>query len=275
MADALGKREAALRWKTASDQLGPYHVRVDGTLRLSADADLPASHRHLSNLMGLHPFNLITAEGGANDARTITSSLAEWEAKGTKEWCGYSFSWMSALRARVGDPEEALRLLEIYAKAFILRNGFHANGDQTKSGYSNYTYRPFTLEGNFLAMHAVHEMLLQCWSAAPGERDTEVVRLFPATSARWKDASFDDLRAEGGYLVSARRERGETTWFRIKATRAGVLRVRDNFGGRAPSWNRSDVRKAGADYEVAVKAGEVIEASIGGPGTTSAAGSRR
>ncbi len=81
------------------------------------------------------------------------------------------------------DAEEALRLLEIYAKAFILRNGFHANGDQTKSGYSNYTYRPFTLEGNFLAMHAVHEMLLQSWSATPGQRDTEVIRIFPATSA--------------------------------------------------------------------------------------------
>ena len=150
----------------------PYHVRADGTLRLSADADLPGSHRHLSNLMGLHPFNLITAEGGPGDARMIGASLAEWDATGTKAWCGYSFSWMSALRARVGQAEEALRLLEIYAKAFILRNGFHANGDQTKSGYSNYTYRPFTLEGNFLAMHAVHEMLLQSWSATPGMRDT-------------------------------------------------------------------------------------------------------
>jgi alpha-L-fucosidase 2 len=264
MADALGRRDDAARWRRASGQLGPYHVRADGTLRLSADADLPGSHRHLSNLMGLHPFNLITSEGGAGDARMIRASLAEWDAMGTKQWCGYSFSWMSALRARVGQPEEALRLLEIYAKAFILRNGFHANGDQTKSGYSNYTYRPFTLEGNFLAMHAVHEMLLQSWSATPGTRDTEVIRLFPATSARWTDASFDDLRAEGGYLVSARRASGVTTWVRITASRAGVLRVQDNFGGRVPSWNRGGVRKAGANYEVAVKAGDVIEATFAG-----------
>jgi alpha-L-fucosidase 2 len=253
-------------------------VRADGTLRLSADADLPDSHRHLSNLMGLHPFNLITAEGGAGDARMISASLAEWDAKGTKAWCGYSFSWMSALRARVGQAEEALRLLEIYAKAFVLRNGFHANGDQTKSGYSNFTYRPFTLEGNFLAMHAVHEMLLQSWSATPGVRDTEVVRIFPATSSRWKEASFEDLRAEGGYLVSARRVGGATAWFRIKSTRAGVLRVRDNFGGRAPAWNRPGVVKAGANFEVTVKAGDVIEATVAGAaapsGQVPAAGSR-
>jgi alpha-L-fucosidase 2 len=36
---------------------------------------------------------------------------------------------MSALRARVGDPESALRHLEIYTRAFTLRNGFHPNGD--------------------------------------------------------------------------------------------------------------------------------------------------
>ena len=264
MADALGRPDDVTTWRRASDRLGPYHVRADGTLRLSADADLPGSHRHLSNLMGLHPFNLITAEGGAADAGMINASLAEWDGTGTKAWCGYSFSWMSALRARVGQPEEALRLLEIYAKAFVLRNGFHANGDQTKSGYSNYTYRPFTLEGNFLAMHAVHEMLLQSWSATPGTRDTEVVRLFPATSARWKDASFDGLRAEGGYLVSARRENGVTTWFRVKASRSGILRVRDNFGGRVPSWIPGGVRKVGANYEVPLKTGDVIEATFAG-----------
>jgi len=265
MADALGKQDDAARWRKASERLGPYHVRVDGTLKLSANEDLPASHRHFSNLMGLHPFNLITAEGGAGDTRMIDASLAEWDAMGTKEWCGYSFSWMSALRARVGRAEEALRLLEIYTRAFILRNGFHANGDQTKSGYSNFTYRPFTLEGNFLAMHAVHEMLVQSWSATPGERDTEVIRIFPATSARWQDASFEDLRAEGGYRVSARRESGATTWFRVTASRAGVLRVRDNFGGRAPSWNRGGVRKVGANFEAQMKAGDVVEATVAAP----------
>jgi len=268
MADALGQSADAARWRRASEQLGTYHVRADGTLKLSANEDLPASHRHLSNLMGLHPFNLITAEGGADDTRMIDTSLAEWDAKGTKEWCGYSFSWMSALRARVGRAEEALRLLEIYTRAFILRNGFHANGDQTKSGYSNFTYRPFTLEGNFLAMHAVHEMLVQSWSATPGQRDTEVIRLFPATSARWQDASFEGLRAEGGYRVSARRENGATTWFRVVASRAGVLRVCDNFGGRAPSWNRSGVRKAGANFAVQVKAGDVVEATLPRPVNT-------
>ena len=115
-------------------------------------------------------------DGGAREQQIIAASLADWDKAGTRAWCGYSFSWMACLRARVGDAEAALRNLDIYVRAFILRNGFHANGDQTGSGFSSFTYRPFTLEGNFLAMEAVHEMLLQSWSASPA-------RATPASSA--------------------------------------------------------------------------------------------
>ena len=99
-------------------------------------------------------------------------------------------------------------------------------------------------------MQAVHEMLLQSWSANPGTRDTGVIRLFPATPWRWHNASFDDLRAEGGHRVSARRENNATTWFRIVAGRDGLIRIRDNFGGRVPHWNRSGVKKVNGNFEM-------------------------
>lgn len=51
--------------------------------------------------------------------------------------------------------------LEIFSTAFCLQNSFHCNGDQSDRGYSNFRYRPFTLEGNFAAAAAVQEMLLQ------------------------------------------------------------------------------------------------------------------
>lgn len=265
MADALGKKDESATWKNLSDKLGPWHERADGTLKLSANEDLPGSHRHLSNLMGIHPFNLITAEGNNSEHRMIDMSLAEWDRMGTGGWCGYSFSWMSALKARVGRAEEALRMLDVYASAFILRNGFHANGDQTHSGFSGFTYRPFTLEGNFLAMHAVNEMLLQSWSPTPGKRDTEIIRLFPATPWRWHDASFIKLRAEGGHIVSARRENNSTTWFRITAGRDGVLRIKDNFGGRSVSWKGGTPEKQDGIYQIKVRKGEVIEGALEKP----------
>ena len=265
MADARGESAEAKQWADTAAALGGWHLSDNGTLRIDAKEELPGSHRHLSNLMGLYPFNLVTADGGEKDQRVINASLDQWDKLGTGAWCGYSFSWMSALRARVGDAEAALRNLDIYASAFILRNGFHCNGDQTKSGFSGFTYRPFTLEGNFLACAAVHEMLLQSWSPTPGKRDTEVLRIFPATPWRWHDAAFEDLRAEGGHKVSSKRENNATTWFRIVAGKDGVVRIRDNFGGRSMKWSRAGVKKAGGNFEVTLKKGEAIFATLPKP----------
>lgn len=267
MADAVGDKKASADWADVAKQLGDFHAKADGTLLLDETTPLPGSHRHLSNLMPLHPFNLITVDGGERDRQIIAASLKDWDRTGTGAWCGYTFSWMSCLRARVGAAEAALRNLDIYVHAFILRNGFHANGDQTKSGFSGFTYRPFTLEGNFLAMEAVHEMLLQSWSPTPGQRGTEVVRIFPSTPWRWHDASFENLRAEGGWVVSARRENNTTTWFKITATHSGTLRIRDNFGGREPKWNLAGVTTAGDNFEIKLKAGQSLAAELAKPET--------
>jgi alpha-L-fucosidase 2 len=261
MADALGKKDEAKQWRDTAAALGDFHADANGMLLLDAKTPLPGSHRHLSNIIGLFPFNLITCEGGAKDAQRIKASLAQWDKLGTSQWCGYSFAWMSGLKARTGDAEGALRDLDIFVKAFITRNGFHVNGDQTKSGFSSFTYRPFTLEGNFAALQAVHEMLLQSWSPTPGKRDTEIIRIFPSTPWRWHDASFTDLRTEGGHRVSAKRENNATIWFRIVAGKDGVIRIHDNFGGRVPKR----FRKVGDNFEVTAKKGEVIEATMSKP----------
>ena len=126
MATASGNKAAAGKWSAAATALGGFHTKADGTLLIDANAQLLQSHRHLSNIIGLYPFNLITAEGGEKDKEIITASLGHWDSLGTSQWCGYTFSWMSCLQARVGNAEAAGRYLEIYLKAFILRNGFHA-----------------------------------------------------------------------------------------------------------------------------------------------------
>jgi alpha-L-fucosidase 2 len=265
MAATMGDMKAAEDWASTAAKLGEFHTAPDGTLLLDETTRLPGSHRHLSNLMAIYPFNLITVEGGPRQRQIIAASLADWDKAGTRAWCGYTFSWMACLRARVGDADAAWRNLDIYTRAFTLRNGFHANGDQTKSGYSDFTYRPFTLEGNFLAMEAMHEMLLQSWSPHPGFSEPGVIRIFPAMPSRWREASFEDLRAEGAHKVSARREINVTTWFRIEAGHSGIVRVRDNFGGREIKWSRGGVKRAGDDFELQLKKGESIEASLPKP----------
>lgn len=214
------------------------------------------SHRHFSHAMAIYPLGLMTIEGTAAERETIAATIEQLHTVGTKQWCGYSFAWMSAMCARAGQSERALEYLTKYL-AFTGPNGFHLNGDQTKSGLSDFTYRPFTLEGNFIAMQAVHEMLLQSWGVV-GKPHSSVIRVFPAMSERWKDAAFEDLWAEGGFQVSAKREGGKTVMVRVRATRAGVVVVRDPFVGTAAKWNR-EVEREGGVIRVAMLSGEVLE----------------
>jgi hypothetical protein len=189
----------------------------DGGLLVAPNYPLPASHRHFSHLMAIHPLGLIDWEQGEDARRTIRASLKELREKGTDYWCGYSYSWLGNMAARARDGAAAEKALEIFATAFCLRNSFHVNGDQLKKGYSKFTYRPFTLEGNFAMPAALQEMLLQSHSGK--------VILFPAVPDTWKDAEFRTLRADGAFLISAVRRAGKVTRVEILSEKGGDLRL--------------------------------------------------
>ena len=60
---------------------------------------------------------------------------------------------------------------------------------------------------------------------------TGVVRVFPAVPDSWPDASFDSLRAEGAFLVSASRKAGKVVEVRIRSEKGGRLRLENPFPG--------------------------------------------
>jgi alpha-L-fucosidase 2 len=172
--------------------------------------------------MAIHPLGLIHWENGPRDQAIIKASMADLEKNGTSQWCGYSFSWLASLAARARDGEKAEKALEIFSTAFCLRNSFHCNGDQSGKGYSNFRYRPFTLEGNFAAAAGLQEMLLQSYS--------DRICLFPTVPADWKDISFKTLRAEGAFLVSAERIDGQTQTVTIISEKGGFCHLENPFG---------------------------------------------
>ena len=209
MASELGMTNEAKEWESRAKALGEPDFETDGALTFAVGHPIAESHRHHSHLMAIHPLELITPDTFSG-RKTINATLRATLKHGTQAWVGYSFSWMACILARAGQGDEAERYLRDYARAFTLRNGFHANGDQIGAGLSGFRYRPVTLEGNFLAMEAVHDMLLQSYGG--------VVRVFPAVPTSWKDASFRDLRAEGGFAVSAERKAGRIASVQIKAS---------------------------------------------------------
>jgi alpha-L-fucosidase 2 len=261
MAKTSGKPADAAKWKNLAGSLGPMLTDKDGVLMFAKGDPFKQSHRHHSHQMGIFPFGTLNIEQGDDARRIINATLDRIDKLGTRAWTGYSFSWIASSFARAKRPEDAIRYLDIYVRAFILRNGFHVNGDQLKAGYSGFTYRPFTLEGNFLAAEAVHDMLLQSWGGT--------VRLFPATPWRWHDASFDGLRAEGGLKISATRKNNATVAFRITASQDGPVRLLDNFGTRPATWSRPGaVRRDGGHFIIDMKAGQTIDATLPTPEKT-------
>jgi hypothetical protein len=224
MAERIGDKAASQRWRRVLDELPELGLAADGALLVAAGHPLEASHRHFSHLMAIHPLGLIDHEDGEHARRTIESSLAELERLGPDWWCGYSYSWLGNLWARARDGARAERALEIFAKAFVSRNSFHVNGDQTRSGYSKFTYRPFTLEGNFAEAAGIQEMLLQSHRGR--------IRIFPAVPESWRDVAFSTLRAEGAFLVSAERKDGRTTRVEIVAEREGECRLVSPFDSK-------------------------------------------
>ncbi len=249
LAEELGDRREAERWRRVLAEMPDLAIDPDGKLLVAKGYPLPASHRHFSHLMAIHPLGMIAWENGERDREIIRASLAELDEKGPKWWCGYSYAWLANLAARARDGEKAERALEIFATAFCLRNSFHCNGDQSGRGYSDFRYRPFTLEGNFAAAAGLQEMLLQSHSGT--------IRLFPAVPARWKDASFKTLRAEGAFLVSAQRRNGVTQSVQIVAEKGGLLRLETPFAGATfMVTGADDVQMDGPDLVVATSPGQ-------------------
>ncbi|MEN6575228.1 MAG: glycoside hydrolase N-terminal domain-containing protein [Phycisphaerales bacterium] len=254
LADLLGEQGQAGHWRRLLSEMPDLAIDpTSGKLLVAENYPLPASHRHFSHLMAIHPLGTIRWENGERDRTIIKASLAELDEKGTSQWCGYSFSWLANLAARARDGKKAERALEIFSRAFCLRNGFHCNGDQTGKGYSNFRYRPFTLEGNFAAAAGLQEMLLQSHSGT--------VRLFPAVPESWRDVSFKGLRAEGAFVVSAVRKDGLIQSVEIVAEAGGPLRLENPFGDQGHSVagiSMKDVGISGEELLLEMRPGQKV-----------------
>jgi len=249
MAGELRLSAEAARWRALRDRLGPVVPEgTTGSLPFAKGEEYTSSHRHFSHAMAIHPLFLLDPRG--KDSLVVRHTVDTIAKYGTSQWTGYSFAWFAGMLARTNRGDEALRYLSDYL-AFTLRNGFHANGDQSGRGLSSMTYRPFTLEGNFLMMQAVHEMLLRS--------DGTTLTVFPATPTAWGDVSFRTLRADGGWRVSAWRSKGAVDSVRILAGPAGgVLRLRNPFGDAPVQWNRRDVQRVGEEWVVRVGPGGTL-----------------
>jgi alpha-L-fucosidase 2 len=221
LAIELNKPEDAVKWKQIEGEWGELDVDDSSGLTFAKDFPYDASHRHFSHLVAFHPLGLVDVSKGEKDKQIIRNTINTLDKYGSSQYCGYSFSWLGNVKARNFDGIGAAKALRIFAEHFCLKNSFHANGDQSKLGYSTFTYRPFTLEGNFAFAAGVQEMLLQSHAG--------FIHLFPAIPPSWKTVSFHKMRTEGAFLVSANLSGGKVEKVQIEATVSGVLKIKNPF----------------------------------------------
>ena len=141
-------------------------------------------------------------------------------SRGGKALAGYSFTGGAALYAALGMGSPALEMLQNFLDGKSPASRLHSNTFYTESGGKNPV-----IETPLSAASATMDLLLQSWGRK--------IRVFPAVPEEWKEATFRDLRAEGGFLVSAARYNGQTDWVRIQSE-AGepcILKV--------PDWRKS------------------------------------
>ena len=231
------------------DTLDFYDTNETG-LTIAPGQNLDHSHRHQNHLLAIHPLGLLNIEDSVQKI-IIENSLKQIEKLGTRQWVGYSFAWIASIYARAQNGDSAAINLKKFATNFVSPNSFHLNGDQKGGQYADATYRPFTLEGNFAFAQGIHEMLLQSHK--------DFIEVFPAIPKEWINVSFKTLRAEGAFLISAKKENGVAMEVKVRSEEGGKLRIKLPFKTWIPvgiPWDRLVVSEG--IVEVKMSKGQTI-----------------
>ncbi len=208
------------RYEGILSKLDDLYV-IEGKLALSEKCGMPYSHRHHSHLMGIYPLRILNADS-EKERKTIEKSILELEQLGTGWWVGFSFPWAANLYNTLGNGNAAYEKLRTFVKGFLSPNGFHLNGDYKNQGFSQWHYRPFTLEALYSYCDSVQGMLFEDYKG--------YIELFPSLPDGWKHKKVEFKRfLSGGCEVSATLHKGEISHFSVSSKVARTLRIKNTF----------------------------------------------
>jgi len=179
-------------WKDIHANLAAFHTNETGIM-IGEDVSLTESHRHFSHLLAFYPLNIIDLSKSEN-VDVLKTSINHWLGLkgGLQPWSHIAAAGMYNL---ISEGDHAYSEL----KESLL--GFTCNTMYREAGMCSETPYYF--------VKVMTEMLLQS--------DNGVIRIFPAMPSDWKNSSFQNLRAEGAFLISAVRKNSKTDAFSIES----------------------------------------------------------
>ena len=146
------------------------------------------NHRHYSHLFMLYPYHIVHW-GQKENREKIQLSVNRW--KGDR---GYSRTGKAAMLLSMGEGDRALKEMEIFLDRFVKPNTLYAETGPV-------------FETPMAAVSTLHEFYMQDWG--------NTIRIFYGMPSSWHNASFINMRALGGFLVSANRKDDKTVYIRI------------------------------------------------------------
>ena len=190
------------------ERLEPYPVDPATGIMVGKDTPFTKSHRHWSHLFMIYPFYEYTWDQPAR-APLMERSLKNWTDK-PGAFAGYSWLGAASMHAAAGHGDDALEFLHSFLKKSPLPNTLYREGSPV-------------IETPLAFARVVQEMLLTSHG--------DLIRIFPGVPGGWGEAAFADLRAEGAFLVGARREKGETRWVSVTSLAGEPCRIRTGLNG--------------------------------------------
>jgi hypothetical protein len=218
-------------WKQTLKDLIPFATNENG-LMIGSEKAFDKSHRHYSHLLGLYPLFVLNPDN-QSDRELVEKSVVHWhQIGGGKELAGYSYTGAASLYAALGRGNDAEATLHHFLNGSIGISQLLSNTFYVESNGANPV-----IETPLSAANAISEMLLQSWGGK--------IRIFPAMPDKWADASFDKLRTQGAFLVSAVRKNGQTQWVKIKSLAGEPCVV------KIPGWTQA--MQADKDRKICIK----------------------
>ena len=189
--------------------MADYSINENGIM-IGRGQAFAKPHRHYSHLFSIFPLYDLNLDNAANRLPLMQQSITHFTALDGDN-CMYKFSGAASLWAAIGKGDSAYKWLN---RSLDLLPRFAAPPaparTPTVTPNTLYSERENpTFESPIASTRSMLDLLFQDWGG--------VIRIFPAIPSTWKDASFYQLKAQGGFLVSAKKENGITQFVAVKS----------------------------------------------------------
>ena len=179
---------------------------------------LDESHRHHSHLAALEPFSTIDPES-ARWQQIVQDTITQWTVLGMGQWTGWCVPWASKIRTRLGQGDMAVFLLHYWKACFTTPYGtsLHDAAFPGPSLFASFRGEIMQMDGYMGAVNAIQELFLF--------EQNGTLKAFYGIPDSWEKASFKNLHAPGGFMISGKFQRNRKTSFTVTASRATILRL--------------------------------------------------